>query len=139
MVTINVFPPPDASTKQTEQNSSLFSVAPAPGQFASAETGIPENSTPGPSLQIQELTTGYEAAPVPTLQFSSFQNQESSNADVPVPSMDFLNLTASFQSAPDPVFNPVHEQNSDSGIPVPSMLPPGENTEAAGKSLTKKK
>lgn len=139
MVTINVFPPPDASTKQTEQNSSLFSVAPAPAQFASTETGISESSSPGPSFQIQELTTGYEAAPVPTLQFSAFQNQELSNTDAPVPSMEFLNLSASFQAAPDPVFNPVHEQNSDSAIPVPSMLPPGENTEAAGKSLTKKK
>ncbi|MDQ6478416.1 hypothetical protein [Dyadobacter sp. LHD-138] len=138
MVTINVFPPPDASQKQTEQNNS-FSAGPEPGNFQSAETAGIDSNLPTPSLQIQELTAGNEELPQPTLQISSFQDQGLSSADAPVPSMDFLNLTGGFQSAPDPVFNPESDQNTDAMIPSPSMLPPGENTEGAGKSLSKKK
>lgn len=138
MVTINVFPPPDASQKQTEQNNS-FSAGPEPGNFQSAETASTESNLPTPSLQIQELTAGNEELPKPTLQISSFQDQGLSNTDAPVPSMDFLNLVGDFQSPPDPVFNPESNQNADATIPAPSMLPPGENTEGAGKSLSKKK
>jgi hypothetical protein len=138
MVTINIFPPPDASQKQTEQKSGA-SEAPGPAQFTSTEMAMTESSQPSPSMQMQELTAGTEVVPSPAMQFGSFQEQGFANTDAPVPSMDFLNLTGDFQSSPDPVFSPGNDQSTSVALPFPSMIPPEDDTEGAGKSLTKKK